>query len=365
MKICLLGDAQSVHTQGIAAGLATRGHFVRVVSHKTAYIRDVTVERFAVPNFSLRYPARWHQRRALYLRRLMRTHDVVHVNFLNDWGLTRDIAAEGCLVVSPWGSDIVKPPDLDAYPDGLEAVRVALLHMADAVVAYGHPFADVVARFASLDSDAVLSVPLGVDTLSFAPPGDHCRRPRTVGFFKGFKAVYGPDVWVEALPQVLNAVPDARFDMVGRGPLLEACRARVQRLGVESAVNWVPFQPHEAVPKMLESWSLSVMPSVSEAFGVAALECAAMCTPVVASRVCGFVETVRHEQTGLLVEPGDPEALAGAVIRLLLDDALRDRMGWAGRAMVTAEFDWSDCLDQLLEAYEVARARFECCVAAG
>jgi len=359
VKVCLLADATCIHTKRIAEGLTRRGHFVRVVSHKTDYIRGVTVDKFAVPGFSLRYPARWHGRWAMHMHRLMRTHDVVHMNFLNDWGLTPEIAAAGCLVVSPWGSDIVKPPDLDAYPDGLPELRRALLHMASAVVVYGRPFMDVVARFGEMDASEFMSVPLGVDAAAFTLVGEEQRRPLTVGFFKGFKAVYGPNVWIEALPRVLAAVPAARFDMVGKGPMLDACRARVRELGVEAAVNWVPYQPHEAVPDMLGSWALSVMPSFSEAFGVAALECAAMRTPVVASRVCGFLETVRDGETGLLVPPGDPTALADAVVRLLGDDDLRMRLGATGRAIVEAEYDWPVCVDRLLDSYDVALSRSE------
>lgn len=354
MKICLLGDATCVHTQRLASGLSQRGHFVRVVSHKTGTIRDVVVDRFSVPRFSLRYPLRWDGRMGLYLRRLMREHDIVHVNFLTDWGLTREIAAEGCLVVSPWGSDIVKPLDLDTYPDGLQETRRELLRMSHAVVVYGHPFVQTVAAFAGLDPDAIQSVPLGVDVKAYTPTPPDERSAGRVGFFKGFKAVYGPNVWINAMPRVLKHMPQARFDMVGRGPMLDACREQVHALGIGHAVTWVPYQPHEAVAEMIGSWSLSVMPSVSEAFGVAALECAAMETPVVASRVCGFHETVRDGETGLLVEPNSPVELADAVIRLLRDDDLRRRMGSAGRVMVRESFDWPDCLDRLLDAYDHA-----------
>jgi len=355
MRICILGDATCVHTKRVAEGLAARGHFVRVVSYKAEYIRGVRVEKFAVPRFSPRYPARWHRRRCMYLRRIMHGHDVVHVNFLNDWGITPEIAAGGCLVVSPWGSDIVKPPDLDAYPDGLLETRQRLLRMADRVIVYGTPFAETVAEFAGLDRDEIVSVPLGVDVRAFTPLSDDERRPATVGFFKGFRAVYGPTVWIEAMPLVLEAVPDARFDMVGDGPMLAACHELVRRLGVEGSVNWVPRQPHESVPGMIGSWSLSVMPSICEAFGVAALECAAMKTPVVASDVCGFHETVRDGETGLLVPSGDPALLAHAVIRLLNDPDLRRRMGHAGRTMVEASYDWPDCVDQLIDAFESVR----------
>lgn len=356
MRICLLGDARSIHIRRMARGLADRGCCVRVVSHKIGDVPGATVERFRIPDFSWRYPRRWHRRRSMYLRRIMRQHDVVHVNFLVDWGLTPEIARNGCLVASPWGSDIVKPPDLDAYPDGVMAMRRSLLRMADRVVVYGNNFASVVARFADLPLEDMACVPMGVD-LDFFRSRPHERNGSpTIGFFKGFKAVYGPTIWVRAIPKVLARCPNARFEFVGRGPLLAECRSLACSLGVSNAISWLDYQPDEKMPEVLGRWDLSVMPSFCESFGVAALESSAVGVPVVASRVGGLNETIRDGVTGLLVPPGDSDALAEAVIRLLDDVPLRRRMGLAGRALVASEFNGPDCLDRLLNVYENARS---------
>ncbi len=356
MKICLLGDARNIHIRRMARGLADRGCKVRVVSHKVGDVPGATVERFRVPNFSWRYPGRWRRRRSMYLRRIMREHDIVHVNFLVDWGLTSEIARNGCLVASPWGSDIVKPPDLDAYPDGVLAMRRSLLRMADRVIVYGNSFAPVVARFADLPREDMACVPMGVD-LDFFRARPHERKgPPTIGFFKGFKAVYGPRIWVRAIPTVLARCPKARFEFVGRGPLLAECRSLACSLGVSNAISWLDYQPDENMPELLGRWTLSVMPSFCESFGVAALESAAVGVPVVGSRVGGLKETIRDGVTGLLVPPGDADALAEAVIRLLSNASLCRRMGLAGRAYVASEFNEADCLDRLLHEYENTRS---------
>jgi glycosyltransferase involved in cell wall biosynthesis len=351
MKVCILGNAQCAHVGRIARGLARRGHQVCVVSHKPGQIRGVEVQRFRVPGWGLRYPGRWSGRRTAYLRTLMRDHDVVHVHFLHDWALTPEIAAAGRLVVTPYGSDIVRPPDLGCYPDGTESMRRALLQMADAVTVCGQNFARTTADFAGLDREDVDVVPFGVDLRQFAPRPDRSERPPTVGFLKGYKAVYGPEFWVRAIPDVLARCPDAQFDMVGDGPLRDSCRRLAGSLGLDECIRWLDPVPHDEVPSRLAGWDLSVIPSVCESFGVAALESAAMEIPVVASRVGGLVETVRDGCTGLLVEPEDPKALADAVVTLLRDPARRRAMGAAGRRMVAEQYDADRCLDRLVEVY--------------
>ena len=86
-----------------------------------------------------------------------------------------------------------------------------------------------------------------------------------------------------------------------------------------------------------------------EGLGIVFLEAAACGKPVVAGRSGGADEAIVDEQTGLLVEGGEPKAVALAIARVLLDPALATRMGEAGRARVEAEFTWRRSSDALAE----------------
>jgi glycosyltransferase involved in cell wall biosynthesis len=351
MKICTLADARSIRVQRLARGLAERGHHVRVVSFKHADIPGVCVEPYRVPAFGIRYRARWAERRRMYLRRLFREHDVVHVQFLQDFGLTSDLAAVGRLVVSPLGSDVVKPPDIDAYPEPVVRFRRDLLRMAHAVCVSSRAFAGEVARFGGIPEEAIDIVPMGVDLDRFRPRPRSEETPPTVGFYKGFKPVYGPTVLARAVPTILRDVPSTRFEFIGRGPQREACRAWIDAAGAAHAVNWLDPVPHAELPGRLARWDVCAIPSICESFCVAALEAQAMEIPVVASRVGGLVETVRDGSTGLLVPPGDPDALAAAVVPLLRDATLRRSLGAAGRRLVAEAFDWNQCVQHWEAVY--------------
>lgn len=365
MNVCLFADGKSEHVRRLAGGLVRRGFAVHIVQHKPVDVPGATIERFEVPKPGLTNPRRWHGRWTNYLRDFLRRFDVVNVQFLADWGFTPEILRAGCFITSAWGSDIVAPPGETPPSAQLRQLRIDLLRNADAVTACGITFARRVAEFARIEPDRVAVAEFGVDLDLFQPdpsskPLGH---PPRVGFFKGFREVYGPTVLVEAIPKVLARVPNAKFDLVGEGPMLQRCRDLVHQLGVDPAVSWFPRQPnHESIARMLDRWDVSVIPSRMEAFGVAALESAAMGVPVVASRVGGLPDAVGVDQSGILVEPESPDALADGLIALLTDPERRCRLASSARAWVAARYAWPDCLDRWVGVFEQARERAACMV---
>lgn len=363
VNICLLGDARSIHLQRISMGLAQRGVSVRVVTHKPIAIAGVVVETFQVPPTGWTNLRGWSARRSHYLRGLFRKSDIVHVHFLADWGLNPEIQSEGCLAVTPWGSDITPPIGEGAPSDELLTARRGLLQNAQLITAWGPRFAEAIAQFASISLSRVQMMPLGVDTALFRRMHQfesESNDRMIVGFFKGFRCVYGAPVFVRAMPRIAEAVPGVRFCMIGDGAELESCQRLASDLGVDRLIEWVPRQPHHGLPRHLEQWQVSVIPSLQESFGLAALEASAMELPVVASDVGGLSDVVRHGETGRLVAPGDAGALADAVVALLGDANERQRLASRGRDMVKRGFEWGRIMDRWIETY--ARLREERCV---
>ena len=116
--------------------------------------------------------------------------------------------------------------------------------------------------------------------------------------------------------------------------------------------------PVSEVVQLYSHAAVFACPSVYEPFGLINLEAMACETPVVASAVGGILEVVEDGKTGVLVEPGRPEALAAA-IRALLDDPARGRaMGRAGRLRVEAQFSWTSVAERTREVYADAIADF-------
>ncbi|MHC4695996.1 MAG: glycosyltransferase family 4 protein [Planctomycetota bacterium] len=360
MKICIFGHASAVHIQRIVRGLAARGQTIHIVTGKPCAVPGATVETFRVPHAGLTNPRRWQGRWERYLEGFLRRFDVVHVHFLHDWGFTPELMERGCFMVSPWGSDIVEPPDEQEPSVELRESRIAMLRHAAGVTTWGPTFAAEVARYADIDVDRIHLLPLGVDLDLFRPADRKTARAGEeyhVGCFKGFRAVYGPTYLMHAIPRVLERLPPTRFHLIGDGPQLDQCRQLAQQNGTEASVEWIPRQPHDDIPRHVADWDLTLIPSVCESFGAAALESSAMCVPVVASDVGGIRDTVRHGETGLLVPAEEPEALSDAISTLLNAPRIRRRMGEAGRALVERDYDWQVILDKWVCTYEAVRER--------
>lgn len=344
MRLCFFADARNSHLQQLAPRLATAGHSVHVVTHKPVTMPGVDVERFRVPRASPLHPHRWPGRWKRYLQGYLRRFDAVIVFFLHDWGFTRELTDQGCLVASPRGSDIVTPPEEEPPSLTLIENRLLLLRHAASVGVAGPRFARMVAEYADIPFDSIDRLPLGVDMELFQrnenTGQESLHRTLRVGFLKGFRPVYGAEYLIRAVPLVLRRFPSAEFELVGDGPCLDRCQKLAEEQNVQQSIRWLNRRPHEEVPLLFGRWNLTVIPSVCESFGLAALESAAMGIPVVASRVGGLPDTVLDKETGLLVEPRSPLEMADAILRLLGDPATRRRMGVKGREWVRRAYAW-------------------------
>jgi glycosyltransferase involved in cell wall biosynthesis len=130
--------------------------------------------------------------------------------------------------------------------------------------------------------------------------------------------------------------------LAGDGPSRGDLERLASELRLEGAVRFLGEIPHDEVPAILATIDIFAMPSTWEGFGVSALEASAMELPVVASDIHGIPDVVLDGETGLLVPPADPAALADAIERLARDSSLRRTMGVAGRAYVEREYRWED-----------------------
>ncbi len=357
MKIGLFADAQSVHIHQLVAGLIQRNHEVTVITHKPAEILGAVVEPFHVPRPGLTNPRRWSSRKLHYLQTFLKRFDIINIHFLRDWEFPVEWMDHHCFVATAWGSDIVDPPGEMPADLELTTARKNLLQHASAVTTCGPSFATTVANYADLQRDAIDVVPFGVNLNLFNPDSLAKENPTQdirIGFYKGFREVYSPITLVRAIPIVIERHPDVRFELVGDGPQLETCQSLAKEIHADHAIDWIPRQPLSQIPTWLNRWTMAIIPSIHEAFGVAALETSAMRLPVIASDVCGLRDTVMHNETGLLSDVENPHSVADCIHQLLDDPIRAKKMGQTGRQMVEQQYNWENLYDQWVKLYEKA-----------
>jgi glycosyltransferase involved in cell wall biosynthesis len=173
-----------------------------------------------------------------------------------------------------------------------------------------------------------------------SPPPDEPATVVMVGRVNGWK---GHEVFISAAERLHPTHAEVTFRLVGgaapgRPEPYETMLARAR--SIDSAQLWLTVVGHvDEARAELERASIVVLPSTGpEPLNITALEAMALGRPVIASRIGGLPEIIEDGVTGRLIEPGDPEVLAGVIAELLDDAALRGRLGAAGHARVKEHF---------------------------
>lgn len=207
-----------------------------------------------------------------------------------------------------------------------------------------------------LDPARTVRIGNGVDLEQFAPPGPEARaraRHRLLGDLDEGALVCvtvarltpqkGLDVLVDAADVVRRqAGRPVRFVVVGDGEQRGELEDRIAAHGLGGVVRLVGPRPAGEVPAWLAASDLFVLPSRYEGMSLALMEAMAAGCPPVVTRVSGAAELVPDAAHGRVVDPGDPVALAGAVVELLTDGELRRRIGQRAIARVQP-FSWDAC----------------------
>ncbi len=157
----------------------------------------------------------------------------------------------------------------------------------------------------------------------------------------------GQDMLIRALPRLSESVPDVRLLIVGSGPYDQTLRKLARETGVDERVIFTGAVPYSELPAHFRAGDVFAMPCRSrlggldiEALGAVFLQAAAVGRPVVAGDSGGAPEAVRHDETGLVVDPESPRAIADALASLLLNPARATAMGEAGAEWVHTSWTW-------------------------
>ena len=303
-----------------------------------------------------------------------RRYRLVHAHYwLSIWSGRRAAQRWGVPLVASFHTlaRLKESAGLPADPSRAE-VEAVLARSADRLVAMSTAEERALVDLYGADADRICVVPPGVD-LDERSPRPTCAlrtrlglRDRRVVLYAGrLEPLKGVDLLLAASRRlaresdlddvtVLVAGADSQDGTAqsehpgGERGRLEALAAE---LGVAQRVRFLGPVPHDELGDLLAMADLVVVPSMTETFGLVALEAQASGTPVVAARVGGLVDAVDDGVTGVLVAGRDPAVWSSAIAGLLRDDVRRRRMGDAGRRHAES-FTWDRSTDRLLHLFD-------------
>ena len=242
-------------------------------------------------------------------------------------------------------------------------LQLAGMRQASAITAVSNFQAKELASDLSLSQDSVSVIPNPISPLFLKQAEEIPRlepQKPAVLYTGRIELNKGTLELLRSVAQVASQFPDVEYVLAGgrhnsihNGTLQEA----LSRNGTRAHVRLLGHVPWEQLANLYRQARVFVMPSYYETFGISVIEAMAFGLPVVATTAGGLPEVVDDGITGILVPPGDSQALGDALIQLLSDPDLRRRMGRAGQERVRAEFTVDQIVPKTLAVYEsVVRA---------
>jgi glycosyltransferase involved in cell wall biosynthesis len=221
----------------------------------------------------------------------------------------------------------------------------AVLRKAARVVVLTRRWCEEVRNIEPAAKVVIIGNPVAVST--FVPSQRPARSVLFLGWLHRDKGVLD---LLHAMPEVLRSVPDATFVLAGSGDV-DTVMSLARSLGVEQAVRLPGWVDGAEKSNLLREADVFVLPSYYEGLPLGVLEAMACGVPVVATAVGGIPDVIDDRTNGLLVDPGEPEGLARAIVAMLTDDALRARLRSAAHRDVRKRFSPENVIADLESLY--------------
>lgn len=254
-------------------------------------------------------------------------------------------------IITAHGSDLLVWPERSKFLK--RGVQFALRH-SDRIICVSQTLRREAINLGA-DESRTIFIPNGLDFEVFRPLSMNRARERLglplkkkiVTYIGSMVKVKGVSNLVEAIPCVLSLDRNIIFLIIGQGKLENQLKKRVYSIGIEKDVKFVGVKKNEEIPYWINASNLICIPSVSEGFGIVAIESLTCGVPVVASNVGGIPEIIKDESLGILFPPGDLAALSSAIVWALSKKWDGEKM----REYVMKRCDWDLISQKIVGQY--------------
>ena len=362
MKIILLSDANSIHTLKWVESISQKGFNIQLFSlfkptkyslkkYKQFNVKITSpglrskINKIREPNLS----------KFIYLQSiplLKRTikkfePDILHAHYASSYGVLGLLSGFKPFILSVWGSDIYHFPYKNRFNKWLIS---RVITNSNFVCSTSNVMKKIIEKeYKRFD---IKVIPFGVDIELFKKSNFH-NKIFTVGTIKSIENHNGLDCLLDAAKLVIhNYKKDINFIIVGDGLLRKAMEQKALDLNIEDKIKFTGFVNHENVIKYYNKLSVFVAVSKRESFGVSILEAAACEIPSITSNIGGLIEVNLHNETGIVINPNDPQKLAESIMKLYKDEKLRFNMGVNARKRVVEQYNWKNNVDQMISVYK-------------
>lgn len=362
MKIAYVSNARSIHIIRWANAMAQRGHEVTVISCANDVANGDSSYHHSVRLIMLKYatPLGYYLN-AGQLKRIVKREkfDVINVHYASGYGTLGRRAKLKNALLNIWGSDVYDFPYHNSF--NLKTIKKNLRYY-NHVASTSHCMAK---QAQSLVDREYYITPFGVDTRIFKPMPELKPQDKIIfGTVKTLSPVYGIADSIEAFITLYNRlIAENREDLAGKlyyeiygkGEQRAWLQGIIDEKGFSERIKLCGFIENSRLPEIYNRFAIACYASVSESFGVAAVEAMACGVPVCVTDAEGFAEVVENGVTGLVAPKSDAEAIAENMYQILMNERLRERMGQAGVERVKRLYDWQNNVTHMEEIYKTIK----------
>lgn len=359
MRICFVAGASSIHTVRWVNAMAARGHDVHLMTMHKGNLNEID-EQVKVHHFKIPAPFGYFLNRFemnMLLKKIK--PDLVHAHYVSGYGTLARLARFRPTLLSVWGSDVYLFPYRSKRNEKTLRKNLAFTNH---ITATGEALKKQTEQFVR-PAEPIKVIPFGIELALFKPKRERSENDEVIyiGTVKGLKAVYGIDILLKSIAQLLtvlrvnNEVDVAnriKIMIVGAGPQLGELQQLANELQISGITEFVGAVPNEQVPHYLNKLDIYCALSRSESFGVAVLEASACEVPVIVSDVGGLPEVVRDGETGYIVNNKIVDEVVDKMYTLVIDSEKREKFGRQGRKFVQEYYDWSRNVLQMESVYK-------------
>lgn len=361
MKVLLLSDTFSEHTEKWALGLANSGIQIGLFSFNKA-----TYEWYDHPNITVFFEPEKkinaestltklsYVKYVTVLKKIIKHFkpDILHAHYATSYGLVGALSGFKPYILSVWGSDVYDFPRHSKFHKKIFQYNI---NKADLLLSTSHVMKGELQKYTSKE---VFVTPFGVDVTEFSPkPVIKKEKDKIyIGTIKNMQEKYGIVYIIEAAEILVRRRKDLnlKFLLIGGGSDLENYKKLIISKNLSpyfEVLGRVPFSQISTYHNLLDIF-LNVSIDDSESFGVACVEAMACEKPVVVTDVGGLMEVVNQGEFGRVVKKKDPEALAAALEKLIDDPQQAKELGINARKNVLKNYDWNNNLRIMTDIYK-------------
>jgi glycosyltransferase involved in cell wall biosynthesis len=360
MKVLLLSDTFSEHTEKWALGLADKGVQIGIFSfNKASYEwythKNITV--FFEPETNINAESTFtklsYLKYVTILKRIIKHFkpDILHAHYATSYGLIGALSGFHPFILSVWGADVYDFPSRSKLH---KKVFQYNLKKANVILSTSHIMKEEVRKYTSKE---VVVTPFGVDVQKFSKR-DFEGKDKSVthiGTIKPIEEKYGIIYIIDAAKLVIERNPEKKFKfyLIGSGSDLDGYRKMIKEKELEDhfiVTGRIPFSEISNYHNLLDIF-LNVSIDDSESFGVATVEAMSCERPVIVTDVGGLMEVVDHGKFGIVIPKKNSVAMADAIDKLVNNQEEARELGLKARKSVLDRYDWNGNLQQMIDIY--------------